>query len=315
MDIQYLLFLQNIRESIGGVFDNFFSFITMIAVDYYIVIPALILFWAVDKRKGSQVIMTIGTALGINAALKATFCVYRPWIRNSEVHPLESALPGATGYSFPSGHSTSASSFYFGIANAYRKYKGIVIFCTIMVLLTMFSRNYVGVHTPQDVLVGGSIGLICSFLIAKALSMVDNKPEKDYLVLILATIYAVLVLLYIYFKDYPIDYVNGTILVDPKKMTIDGFKDPGVFYGTILGWFIERRFIKFDISGTKYQKVMRCIFGGLLYVFTYTSINQPIGKAINFGPVYFALQAIQVAFFMTVYPIIFKAIENKKNNN
>ena len=50
MDIQYLLFLQNIRESVGDVFNSFCIFITTIAVDYYILVPAfvgglLVVFW------------------------------------------------------------------------------------------------------------------------------------------------------------------------------------------------------------------------------------------------------------------------------
>jgi len=312
MDIQYLLFLQTIREATGGFLTAFFTFITTIAVDYYVAVPALIIFWAIDKRKGSQIFMTWGSSLGVNAALKSTFCVYRPWIRNSAVKPVPEVLSGATGYSFPSGHSSSSSGFYCGLITVYTKYKDLCIFAAVMILLTMFSRNYVGVHTPQDVLVGGLTGVVVAFVMNKVLIWVDNNPAKDYIVLIVVSIIVVILLCYIYFKPYPMDYVDGKLLVDPKKMTIDGFKDPGVFYGTILGWFLERRFVKFDISGTTYQKVMRCIIGGLAYVFFYTAVFGPIGKAISFGPAYFILQASQVVLFMTVYPIIFKKIEAKQ---
>lgn len=312
MDIQYLLLLQNFRELTGGVLNNFFAFITTIAVDYYMAIPALILFWAIDKRKGVQVIMSWGTSLGSNALLKSTFCVYRPWIRSSEVHPLPEVIGGATGYSFPSGHSTSTAGFYFGLSNAYRKHKGLCIFSIIMVLLTMFSRNYVGVHTPQDVVIGCLTGLLVALLIHKLLLWADKNPQKDIWVLLGAAGITALLLSYIYFKPYPMDYVNGELLVDPKKMKVDGFKDPGVFFGIILGWFLERRFINFDISGTNYQKTMRCLVGGLLYVFLYTAVFGPLGKAISFGPVYFILQATQVCLFMTVYPILFKRIENRR---
>ena len=51
MDIQYLLFLQNIRNTVGDVFNSFCIFITTVAVDYYILVPALILFWTVDKNR------------------------------------------------------------------------------------------------------------------------------------------------------------------------------------------------------------------------------------------------------------------------
>ena len=55
MDIQILLGLQEFREAVGGIFNAFFAFITTIAVDYWAIIPALIIFWAVDKKKGMRV--------------------------------------------------------------------------------------------------------------------------------------------------------------------------------------------------------------------------------------------------------------------
>lgn len=312
MDIQYLILLQNFREAIGGWLNDFLAFITTIAVDYYMAVPALILFWAVDKRRGAQVITTYGTALGVNATLKAAFCVYRPWIRSSEVKPLADVVSGATGYSFPSGHSSSSAGFYFGLSSAYKKYKGVLIFSIVMVALTMFSRNYVGVHTPQDVLVGCAVGVLAALGMNKVMDWVDKNPDKDIVVLLVAAGVVIAMLLYIYFKPYPMDYVDGKLLVDPKKMTVDGFKDPGVFFGTILGWFLERRFVKFDIEGSLYQKVMRCLVGGLLFVFFYSAVFGPLGKLISFGPVYFVLQAAQMVLFMTVYPILFKKWEMKK---
>ena len=48
MDIQYLLFLQNLRGATGGVFNEFFNALSKIAVDVMIFLPYLI-FWCVDK--------------------------------------------------------------------------------------------------------------------------------------------------------------------------------------------------------------------------------------------------------------------------
>lgn len=75
MDIQYLLFLQNFREAIGGCLNSFFAFITMIAVDQYAVVPALIIFWTISKKKGLIVLGSYGTALYFNSLLKVTFCL------------------------------------------------------------------------------------------------------------------------------------------------------------------------------------------------------------------------------------------------
>ena len=118
-------------------------------------------------------------------------------------------------------------------------------------------------------------------------------------------------LLFITFKQYPMDYVDGVLLVDPRKMTVDGYKDPGAGFGTILGWFIERRYINFSTEGTKYQKFLRAAAGAAAFIFLYTTVIGPLGKAIGIGIVHFILQAGLIVLFMTVYPIIFTKFEKK----
>ena len=314
MDIQYLLFLQNIRETVGDVFNSFCIFITTIAVDYYILVPALVLFWTVDKRKGSRVLLSWGTSLGIGALLKATFCVYRPWIRDSRIRPAEEVLSGATGYSFPSGHSFSAGGFWNSIALCYKKYRSIVCFSVLMLLLTMFSRNYLGVHTPQDVLVGGIASFFCAWSIIKLCDYIDQNPNKDWIVFLTVTIVTAALLCYIALKRYPEDYVDGVLLVDPKKMTVDGFKDPGRFWGIFLGWFLERRFVRFSTDVSAHKKVARALIGGLLAVFWWTTVAGPIGKMIGTNWGYFMTQASTPVMFMVVYPAIcFRKQEQEEN--
>ena len=312
MDIQYLLFLQNIRNSVGDIFNSFCIFITTIAVDYYILIPAFIIFWTVDKKKGSKILLSWGTSLGIGAFLKSTFCIYRPWIRDSRVHPAEEVLSGATGYSFPSGHSFSAGGFWNSLALCYKKYKGIVFFSILMILLTMFSRNYLGVHTPQDVIVGALLSFVCAFAVIKVCDYIEKNPKKNWIVLLVVTIVTIALLCYIGLKQYPTDYVDGVLLVNPKKMTVDGFKDPGRFFGIFLGWFLERRFVKFSTDVSISEKVTRALVGGLLVAFWWTAIAGPIGKAIDTNWGYFLTQASTPIVFMTIFPAL--CFRKKMNN-
>lgn len=312
MDIQILLWLQALRDAMGNSFNDFFAFITMIAVDYYMLIPGLILFWAVDKKAGIFGLSSYGFACLENAGFKSLFCVYRPWIRNSALKPLPEVMKGATGYSFPSGHSSSTGGFYGGLIAYYKKYKSLCVMFAIMVLITMFSRMYVGVHTPQDVFGGALIGIVAAVVVYFTDKLLQKKPNLDIAVLLVSVVLCILVSIFIYLKKYPMDYVDGKLLVDPQKMTIGGFGDPGRFFGIVIGWFIERRFIKFDIRGTNVQKVLRCFAGGLLFVIYWTCIIQPLGKYFNVGIANFLLQASAPLLFMTVYPMIFKAIENRK---
>ena len=311
MDIQILLALQTLRQSIGGCLNDFFAFLTMIAVDYYIMLPGLILFWAVNKRAGLIGLGSYGAACYGVSALKSTFCVYRPWIRSSLIEPLPEVMSGASGYSFPSGHSASVSGMYGGLIAAYRKHKGLCILLGTMIVLTMFSRLYVGVHTPQDVLAGLLVGVVGTALVLLAERFVQRHPKFDWMVVAVVAALCAVLLPYMYFKDYPMDYVDGKLLVDPVKMTVGGFKDPGRLFGVVLGWFIERRWIRFDPDGTPGQKATRCLVGALLFIFYWVVVIEPIGKAIGIGIVHFFLQASAPLLFMTVYPLLFQRIEGR----
>ena len=57
----------------------------------------------------------------INQLAKNIMCINRPWIKDSRVVPDPVALKGATGYSFPSGHSQTAMSVYGTIAAASKR--------------------------------------------------------------------------------------------------------------------------------------------------------------------------------------------------
>jgi undecaprenyl-diphosphatase len=67
-------------------------------------------------------------------------------------------------YCFPSSHASNISAFAVLFSYFYRK--GIIFFLTIAVVVG-FSRIYVGVHYPIDVLAGYVVGSSCAFLIAR----------------------------------------------------------------------------------------------------------------------------------------------------
>lgn len=123
-----------------------------------------------------------------------------------ESNAAKKATPTA-GYSFPSGHSTKAAIAYGGAGIlCFRKRKCFIgILCFIPMLLTMFSRNYLGVHTPQDVVVGAGSTLIMMLLNLRFFAWMQKGSEKrDMKVLIGILIVAVLSILYVSLKSYPL---------------------------------------------------------------------------------------------------------------
>ena len=74
MDIQYLLFLQNFRNGINDALTPFMEMISLFAVTYLIIIPALV-YWCVDKRSGLYTMASYTTCVAVNAVVKLTACV------------------------------------------------------------------------------------------------------------------------------------------------------------------------------------------------------------------------------------------------
>ncbi len=305
MDIQYLLFLQNIREAMGGVLNSFFLQISDLSNGIFIWTLACVMFWSVDKKSGRFLFLNIGFARFFMQFLKQTFCVYRPWIRSDQIVPVETA----SGYSFPSGHSITATSNYGTMIERNRKYKPLCIFLGLMILLTIFSRNYIGVHTPQDVIVGTLLGAAVVVGGAKVWEWIDEHPEKDWLIPCAGVVLTVLFLIYISVKSYPMDYVDGKLLVDPEKMKVDGYKDAGRLLGVTLGWFLERRFVRFSMDVPALQKVTRAGVGVLLLIFIEKCLMPAVTGAFAFSWVNSLMTFLELFILMVVYPLCFSRLE------
>ncbi len=249
MDIDYLLFLQSVRNSTGMFLPEFFGIVSKIAASAVPVMMVCFVYWAFDRQIGKRLIGGLSLGIFMNGLLKLSFCVYRPWIRDARVLPYGDAKVAATGYSFPSGHSTWSTSTFGGVGEWMRQKGRYVIcaLCWVFVALVMFSRNFLGVHTPQDVVVGFAATVASMFVIYKLEAWTDSDPKRDFYVLAGGLAICVAAVVYYYVKPYPLDYnADGTLLVDPMKMANDSFRGVGLLSGYVVSRAIERRGFDFD---------------------------------------------------------------------
>ena len=249
MDIEYLLLLQRLREAAGWLLTPAMELISELAASSLTIGAAAFVFWAVDRRFGGFLMLNyVGSSL-LNQAVKLTACIYRPWVRDARIHPVAAALGAATGYSFPSGHTQSATAIYGSIGLWYgKKRRWLAALMAAMILLTAFSRNYLGVHTPQDVIVGMALCAAYLWLNGRLAARLERQPHLDLAVAAAGCLLAVAAAAWFSLKSYPLDYVDGALLVDPEVMMEDGFKSAGMVLGFYPGWLIERRWLRFSTA-------------------------------------------------------------------
>ena len=307
IDIQYLLFWQSLREATGGILDEFFNAISKFAVDLLIFLP-FIIFWCVDKKWGYRFIITHRLGEVINGIIKLTVCAYRPWIRSELIDPAGDSKVAATGYSFPSGHTMCATTIYGTVAVwMHKKRRWIAVLCVVLIALTAFSRNFLGVHTPQDVLVGLGESILIIFVVGFLAKKFEGK-EKTLDILTIVGAFAVIgVLFYIMLKPYPMDYVNGELLVDPQKMMNDSFKACGGMMGFLVGSFIERHLIRYEIP--KNSKNLALLgFLGFMIVFSWIEWFAPATFVAAFGDHWgnYIAQGLMFIFILVIWPLVIR---------
>lgn len=323
MDIEYLLWLQKFRESTGGALDGFFGLISDMVLSVAIYIVIAMIYWCVNKKVGIMFAMNIGVGNFVTQILKNTFCIYRPWIKDPRIVPAGDAIETATGYSFPSGHTQVAVSEFGSLAIWQKKSKLIISICGVMVLLVMMSRNYLGVHTLKDVIASLiiTVAVICVNLFL--LSWVEKGKNRDIIFFSVGMAICVAAFLYNVLKPYPADVgADGKLLVNSAEMIMEGGVGIGCATGFLLGWFIDRRFVKYEVPHTLKRKIWVFVIGAIITASTVFLICDPIKDSMErmgatLGCVGEALYFI-IAFLviMAIYPAAVKATLNaidKKN--
>lgn len=310
--MNYLLFLQDLRESLGSAFTTVLMYITDVAAGVVgMMVPALV-YWCIDKRAGTYMVMSFSFAASINQTVKNIFCVYRPFVLDLRIKPLSNAIGGATGYSFPSGHVTMATSLYGSFAIWQRKRMWVVAVCAFMTLLTAFARNLFGVHTLWDVSVAMLMSLAVIFAVKLLLDITEKKPKYDVVVSATVVLLTVILLAFIEFKSYPVSYrSDGSLLVDPYDMKTDCYKTYGILLGSVIGWLAERRFVKFRAVGKKSRLALRFAVGVVLLLALYLGILPVALKPLGDHWGKFLKYFITFITLMFIYPAVFTAFEKK----
>lgn len=280
-------------------FDTLFQAVTLFAQETLVVVIICWLYWCLDNRKAYILGFTYFLSGLLVQGLKITFRIPRPWVLDSTFHPVSSALSGATGYSFPSGHTQSGTALFSTLGFASRKYAG-KFFCFFFMILIGFSRMYLGVHTPKDVLVSMFLTLgISAFIWYKAgPALTDTTHAKK--------ISLGLLCICLFLGIYTF-YLYTTKTADPE-MAKDALKACGAGLGFAVGYYLECTHIHFSVPKERKQKIIRFLIG-LLSVLILMGLFELTLKKFLIGSIlsYFLL----ILWIVAGYPALFSRKEKR----
>ncbi len=310
MDIGILLGLQDFRNGAGGFLADFLKKMTFFGELNTTLVIMAVVYWCIHKELGTYLMMGWGGNRLVNGALKITVCAYRPWIRDARILPYGDSMTTATGYSFPSGHTMNSGTVFGGGAVRKDTPRALRVLLGLIVLLVAFSRLFLGVHTPQDVLVGICASMLVMWLTVRLMRWIDAHPGKDWIVVCVGIGLSAALALYAALKPYPADYdAEGKLIVDGAKMANDTFKGIGWTVAFLTGWILERRFVGFSTQVSLSRKLTRCA-GGMLGFYLVSLILMPWIKQWLPGPAGTVVSCfVQMFYISFICPWCIKRLE------
>ncbi len=262
-------FIYTIQLAQGPLLDAIFKAITFMGDEEFFLILLPLLFWCVDFAVGVRVAFAFLLSTYANNVLKGLFAHPRPFELDPTVQ-----LYDAGGYGMPSGHSQSAVVVWGTIAAGFHKTWLWVVAILLMVLIG-FSRIYLGVHFPTDVLCGWVVGAVFLAAYLALDPRIETWLKQASLAVQLALAVAVPLALLLL---YP--------LGDVPKVT-------GVLMGTGVGLALTRRVAPFSADGPLWQRAARFLVGAVVLLGLYFGL-----KLVFPGegePLYFAMRLMRYA--------------------
>ena len=263
--MDFLYFLEGLRLP---WLDAVVALLTHLGSEIVFLVAALSIFWCVDKRQGYYLLSVGFLGTLVNQFLKITCRIPRPWVRDPNFTIVESARAGATGYSFPSGHSTSSVGTFGVIATESRRRwmrLGAIALCVLVPL----TRMYLGVHTPADVLVGSAISLFFIVVLRPVIYKADGRhlPKLLGLMLVLAAAFVI----YMEFFPFPTD-------VDPDNLhhaLENSYTLLGALLGMIAVWYADRK-RNFPTDAVWYAQILKTVLGLALALVVKEGLKAPL---------------------------------------
>lgn len=220
------------------------------------------LYWIVDASLGFRVFMVLLSTDIIGMACKLLFHQPRPyWVGN-----VQHIGGPETSYGIPSTHASDSLAVWGYLAFQVKK-RWLWITTIALILLISFSRLYLGVHFPHDLVGGWLIGLLVLFLFLRY-----EKRTSDWLQTHSPT-YQIGIGLAVSITFIIVGLIIGLIIAgrpDPEswaqyateaRTLTPYFTLAGALFGAVAGYVLMKTSAAFRVEGTWVQKLGRYVLG------------------------------------------------------
>lgn len=247
-------------------FDRLFNFASFLGDEEFFLMLLPLVYWCLSKASGRWLAYALLLSGYLNSLIKHIFLIPRP------ADPRIRILRPADTPSFPSGHAQNAVSVWGLLASRIRK-AAVWAPIILLMLLIAFSRIYVGVHYPQDVIGGLILGAIflCVFLWLMPLAERWLGRQSLALKLALALVLPIAGL-----------FLHGTDLRGLYPAP-DAATTMGTILGMSVGFLFEPRCIRFRVDGPWWKRLLRFIVGLIVVLIFWQGLKLVIPTDIAHG--------------------------------
>ena len=296
----FLKMLESIRTPF---WDQVAAAVTLLGEETFFMLVGLALVWCFDKRWGFRLLFVGLTGTVLNQLLKAVFLIPRPWVIDPEFTIVETARAGATGYSFPSGHTQSAACV-LGMLALWVRDRVFTALCVLGILAVAFSRMYLGVHTPLDVGVAFLMGLVLMLALYPVFRDIEAHPKRMYGIIIGMIVLTVAYLCYVELWRFPAD-IDAANLASGKE---NGYKLLGAASALLLSYWLDQRYIRFETKAPLAGQALKLVLGLAIVVGIRVALKAPLYALLGEGGVADAARYFLVVLFAAaVWPMTFRA--------
>lgn len=292
--MDFLWFLENLRTPAA---DQIMQFITYLGEETAVILVLCLLYWCVSKELALKISFSYFLAGLAVQTLKVTLRIPRPWVLDPAFPPVESAVPAATGYSFPSGHTQSAACLY-GSLGVHASRKSIKFLFFAVVILVGFSLMYLGCHTPWDVLASLAISALFIWLTQRLLPRLIARPIRARI------LFGFLLLVCLGVMVCALVLLNCGLL--PLAYAADCFKAAGAGLGFTVGWYLEVTRLRFQTAAPRLWMQAVKFLAGILGILVLDALIPLITGECVIAKIikYFIL----VLWIMVIYPALFSRV-------